>query len=601
MKALDLSPEAVWRKRFRAASILWATLAEQNPAHGLVCTDKDGIYQLYAWDVPAGELRQVTQQPAGVVGGSISSDGNHIFFLKDQGGNEIGHFVRVLFQGGQAEDISPDLPPYSSFAVTQSRNGNVFGFRAAAQNKFSFYQKRRDTALTLLYESDSISFGPSFSSDGTIAVIGSSERTKSLDFSLLAMDTESGQRINELWEEGASIDNPIFSPIEGDARLACTSSQSGFERPLLWNAVTGECIPLQMDDVPGTILPQAWSSDAEQILLCQVYQAQYHLYRYEVRAHTVVKLDHPVGTLGAWAPGFFAADDEIWVTWEDSSHPTRLIALDAKSGAFKRDVLKTGVAPEGKAFRSITLTSENGDTIQGWLAVPEGEGPFPTILETHGGPTWVMSSLFSPVAQCWLDHGFAYFSLNYHGSTTFGKPFEKSIWGHLGDLEVQDMAAAYTWLVDNKIARPDSVLLTGGSYGGYLTLLAIGNRPELWAGGMAEVAIADWKTMYEDEAESLRGYQRALFGGAPDDVPEATRKSSPITYAEQVKAPIMVIQGANDTRTPARQLKLYEEKLKSLGKQIEVHWFNAGHGSRAQEQQIEHQELMLNFAYRVLG
>jgi dipeptidyl aminopeptidase/acylaminoacyl peptidase len=222
-------------------------------------------------------------------------------------------------------------------------------------------------------------------------------------------------------------------------------------------------------------------------------------------------------------------------------------------------------------------------------------------LETHGGPTWVMSSLFSPGAQCWLDHGFAFFSLNYHGSTTFGKPFEKSIWGNLGDLEVQDMAAVYRWLVENKIAQPDSVLLTGGSYGGYLTLQAIGRRPDLWAAGMAGIAIADWKTMYEDEAESLRGYQRALFGGSPEEVPEATRKSSPITYAENIKAPILVIQGENDTRTPARQLRVYEEKLKSLGKQIEVHWFNAGHGSRAQEQQIEHQELMLNFAYRVLG
>jgi dipeptidyl aminopeptidase/acylaminoacyl peptidase len=129
----------------------------------------------------------------------------------------------------------------------------------------------------------------------------------------------------------------------------------------------------------------------------------------------------------------------------------------------------------------------------------------------------------------------------------------------------------------------------------------MGRRPELWAGGMAEVAIADWKTMYEDEAESLRGYQRALFGGAPDEVPEATRKSSPITYAEQIKAPVMVIQGENDTRCPARQMKVYEAKLKSLGKQIEVHWFSAGHGSRAQEQQIQHQEKMLSFAYRVLG
>ncbi|HSL44745.1 MAG TPA: prolyl oligopeptidase family serine peptidase [Anaerolineales bacterium] len=604
MKPLDLRPEAIWRKRFRTADIFWAVTAHKNPQRGLVCTNKDGIYQLYAWDVSTDELTQVTDQSAGVIAGMISSDGNHIYFLRDEDGNEIGHFVRVPFAsegGGEAEDISPDLPPYSAFMTTQNRRGDITGFRTATTEGYKMYVKGEGQPPKLIHQSENISAGPELSYDGKIAVVASSDRTKSLDFSLLSLDIETGEPICELWEENASIENPIFSPLEGDARLVCTSSQPGFERPLIWNALSGEQFPLHLGEVPGAILPQAWSDDAGQILLCQIYQARYQLYRYVISTHTVVKLAHPVGTLGGFLPGFFAPDGEIWVTWEDSAHPSRLVALDEETGALKREVLKAGDAPEGKPFRSVTLVSENGDTIQGWLATPDGEGPWPTVFETHGGPTWVMSSLFSPGAQCWLDHGFAFFSLNYHGSTTFGKPFEKSIWGNLGDLEIQDMAAAYKWLVDNKIAQPDAVLLTGGSYGGYLTLQALGRRPELWAGGMAGIAIADWKTMYEDESESLRGYQRALFGGAPEEVPEATRKSSPITYAEQVQAPVLVIQGENDTRTPARQLRVYEEKLKSLGKQIEVHWFNAGHGSRAQEQQIEHQELMLNFAYRVLG
>jgi dienelactone hydrolase len=601
MKALDLRPEANWRQRFRATDIHWAVIAKQNPERGLVCTNKDGIYQLYAWDVTTNELRQVTDQPAGVMLGMISSDGKHIYFLKDEGGNEIGHFVRVPFSGGEAEDISPDLPPYSTFLIQQNRMGNLTGFMANTQDGFKAYVKADGGAPRLLYQSESISFGPSFSCDGKIAVIESSERTKSLDVSLLAFDMESGRQINELWEEGASIEGPIFSPIAGDPRLVCTSSASGFERPLIWNAITGECIPLQVESIPGSIQPYDWSDDGEQILLCQVYQAQFQLYRYEVRTHTTIKLAHPVGTLGFWSWSYFAPNGEIWVIWEDFSHPPRLIALDRESGTLKREVLSAGELPEGISSRSVTLISENGDTIQGWLAVPAGAGPFPTVLETHGGPTSVRSSRFSPRGQSWLDHGFAFFTLNYHGSTTFGKAFEKSIWGNLGDLEIQDMAAVYKWLVENKIAQPDAVLLTGESYGGFLTLQALGRRPELWAGGMAEIAIGDWKIMYEDQAESLRGYQRALFGGTPDEVPEATRKSSPITYAEQVRAPILVIQGENDTRTPARQLRNYEEKLKSLGKQIQVHWFNAGHGSMAKEQLIEHQELQLNFAYRVLG
>jgi dipeptidyl aminopeptidase/acylaminoacyl peptidase len=82
------------------------------------------------------------------------------------------------------------------------------------------------------------------------------------------------------------------------------------------------------------------------------------------------------------------------------------------------------------------------------------------------------------------------------------------------------------------------------------------------------------------------------------------RRSHPqefkITYAENIRAPLLVIQGQNDTRCPSRQKKAYEEKLKQLGKPITVHWFDAGHGSLELEQQIEHQEQMMRFAYHVL-
>jgi dipeptidyl aminopeptidase/acylaminoacyl peptidase len=118
---------------------------------------------------------------------------------------------------------------------------------------------------------------------------------------------------------------------------------------------------------------------------------------------------------------------------------------------------------------------------------------------------------------------------------------------------------------------------------------------------MAEVAIADWFLMYEDQAETLRAYQRSLFGGTPSEKPEAHQAASPITYAEHIKASILVIQGRNDTRCPARQMQAYEAKLKSLGKLIQIHWFDAGHGSKATEQQIEHQSLQLQFAYSLLS
>src|SRR5207249_7839956 len=137
--------------------------------------------------------------------------------------------------------------------------------------------------------------------------------------------------------------------------------------------------------------------------------------------------------------------------------------------------------PPGRPWRSVSFPSSDGTPIQGWLALPEGAGPFPTILETHGGPTAVMMESFDPSCQMWLDHGFAYLTINYRGSTTFGKEFLEKIWGNVGYWEVEDMVAARAWLVGQGITKADQVFLTGWSYGGYLTLQALGTYPALWA------------------------------------------------------------------------------------------------------------------------
>jgi len=239
--------------------------------------------------------------------------------------------------------------------------------------------------------------------------------------------------------------------------------------------------------------------------------------------------------------------------------------------------------------------------IQGWLATPAGAGPIPTIFHMHGGPATVQTESFMPMAQAWLDHGFVFMTINYRGSTTFGRAFQQKIFGDLGHWEVEDMAAARDYLVQQRIAAPDQILLMGGSYGGYLTLMGLGKRPDLWAGGMAQVAVCDWRLMYEDCGGNLKGYCVALNAGTPDERPAQYEHSSPATYIPNLRAPLMVIQGHNDTRCPPRQMRVYEEQAKALGKEIDVHWFDAGHGSLAVEQVIAHQELMLRFAEKLVG
>lgn len=608
-KTLQSDDDALWIQRFRVPVVLWTELARNAPARGVAASNLSGIYQLYAWHVPTGTLRPLTDQPQGVMFGHISPDGRFVYYFHDEGGTEIGHWVRVPWEGGAPQIVTPDLPPYAGYFISFSRDGRALGFTAANRDGFRSYVMALGSggelgALRQIYHTQRMAFGPAISYDGAIGVIATTERSGTTDTNLLAFDLASEQPIGELWDPDASVEMAGFAPVPGSTRLLGTTNRSGDKRPLIWDPRTGERIDFALPALQGEVLALDWSPSGRRLLLSNMAQAVPQLFTLDIASGALTRLDHPRGNfmmLGGTGT-YFASEDEIFMQWQNSEHTPRLIALDSRSGQQTRTVLAASDSPPARPRRAISFPSSDGQIIQGWLIVPEGSGPFPTILEMHGGPSAVETDVYSPSAMAWVDHGFAFCSINYRGSTTFGKQFQDQILGNLGHWEVEDMVAARDWLVRNGIALPDQILLTGWSYGGYLTLLALGKRPDLWAGGLAGIAIADWTLMYEDQAPTLRAYQVSLFGGTPQEKPEQHATSSPITYAANVRAPVLIIQGRNDTRTPARQLEAYEQRMRALGKDIEVHWFETGHlGSFADsELAIDHGRRMLEFAFRVL-
>ncbi|MEP0873172.1 prolyl oligopeptidase family serine peptidase [Trichocoleus desertorum AS-A10] len=603
LKFPDLSENAPWKQRFRASTTIAIEIAAANPGRGLVCSDQSGLYQLYTWDLVEDRIQQLTNHSTGISRGRIAANGNFIYYLDDQKGNELGHYVRVPFEGGKAVDITPAFPPYAGNGITESPNGDLLGLVITDRQGFHCYLLDKTpsgelNSPNLLWESTARAFVPKFSQDSRLAAIATNQRSGQNAFNVLVLDTANGKVIGELWQSESSVQPIRFSPHINDQRLLVSTDVSGFERPLLWHPVTGEQQTLAIEALEGNIAAWDWSIQDE-ILLCQTFQAQEYLYLLNLHTGELKSICPKSGTFSG---GQCLPNGNVIVSFTNSSYRTRTLEIEPKVPPdITQARLPIESIPVSEPWRSVTFPSTDGTLIQAWLALPSSEPPYPTILHVHGGPTSVVTDCFSANTQAWLDHGYAWLSVNYRGSVTFGKAFERAIWENLGNLEVEDMVAARNWLLQAGLAEPHRILVIGGSYGGYLTLQALGKYPDLWAGGMAEVAIADWFLMYEDQAETLRACQRSLFGGTPDEKLEAHQTASPITYAEHVKAPILVIQGRNDTRCPARQMEAYEAKLKSLGKSIQIHWFDAGHGSKATEQQIEHQALQLQFAYSLLA
>ncbi len=594
-----LQDDAPWKRRFRMPRVS-VHFASCNPEHALVVSNKTGIFELYAYDLASDAPRRATNRPSGTVYGTISPDGGHIYYVDDKEGDETGHVVRVPFAGaGPPQDMTPGMPDYTLVEPTVDGTSSHMGLTVPGPSGFDSYvvdiRGGTPSEPRLLNRSSKTAAGPVFSHDGRVSVVISAERFGGLDYTLSSFDTRGGRKLKELADDYSRIDVAEFSPLQGDHRLLAMSNAAGVMRPLIWDAESGARTDLATEEVEGDLVGMGWSPDARSVLLCQTHRATTRLWAYDLGSASLSKVPHPEGTVTS---ACFRDGGSVLLSWQDSTHPTRVLLVDLQRPEREpKAYLVPGDVPRSHPLRSASFRSADGEPLQCWYATPEGEGPFPTILETHGGPTSVSLNAFAPRQQVWLDHGFAVASLNYRGSITFGKEFEKKINGDIGHWEVEDMVSARNWLVENRIARPDQIYLTGWSYGGYLTLQAMGVHPELWAGGMGGVVVADWITEYEDEPEAMKGYDVALHGGTPEEKHEEFRKASPISYVERLSAPVLIIQGKNDVRDPPRQVELYEAKARSLGKDVRVIWFDTGHAGSGidVEMAITHHEAMLRW------
>lgn len=574
-----------WQERFTRPRLFATEVAPADRTAGLVTTVDGGQVRLHAWDVPTGTMRPVDTPGAYPTGYRwLGHDGTWAYVLVDHDGSELGHLTAVDLRGDAPPvDLTPGLNPYTVRGVGVSRNGagmvltavDADGFHlyhladpvrpTASPRKLAWFQHEAWTCL--------------LSADGEIATVDITEHNPGVRrFAVRALRVDDGATLGTLTDgDQASVEARLFSPRSGDPTVAVTTDASGVCRPLLWHVVEDTRRALAVDSLPGDVVPIDWSDDGRHLLLVHTWRANQQLLRYDLATDRFEVLDLPPGTYHEDRIRSSQFGPEGTVLAGVESLQAALAVHRHRPGAGTEVVLASDL-PSGHSARSVDIASSDGVKTQGWLATPAGSGPHPAVIIVHGGPHAVDVDYYHPVTAMWVDHGYACLRLNYRGSTSFGRSYREAVWGDVGRWEVEDIVAARQWLVDRGIATPGTVLLSGASYGGFLTLYALSVRPQLWAGGIAEVALADWRLAYEDANPALQAAMRGWFGGTPDEVPQLFRDRSPLTHLSRLSAPVLIRQARHDSRTPPRQMEVYEREAARLGKPVTVLWDTGGHG-----------------------
>lgn len=588
----DLTPDSNWRRRFRARSIAASQIARRNPQRGLIIANRNNGYQLFSWDVPSGGLKAITTSDDGVQFGGISPDGTGVYYMRPQTPLGKGGVVRAPIDGGEPVLLTEGMSPFNLMSMSAALDAPLFGFASVDHQGFGlwvirFHRDGTPQAPDLIHRAKQPNLGPFLSADGRYGVAASLGRGDMglLVFDLVAVGDE--QTVRGLQEESGGITPVAFAPIAGDTRFLANTDVTGFKRPVIWDVASGDRIDLPFNGIDGDIVAWDWSPDARRLLIMQFVSAHYTYYEYDLDHSTLDPLDVPNGTAVA---GYYANDDDIFMDMEDSTRPLRVVGA---SGGTTRDVLALyNDLPPSIRWQSVTISNAGTQGLHGWLATPDEPGPYPAIIHAHGGPTDVQTETFMPLAQMWLDHGFAFLSVNYRGSTSFGRQFEHSILGQPGTQEAADLASARNYLVQQGIAKRGQVFAYGASYGGSLALLAVSQHRDDWGGAITLDPILNWEDAYEMQSFERQEYLRALFGGDPDSKLKVYRAASPMTHVKKLSAPALLVY---DQYTPPIADRYADKASVSVQVEGTQNW-----NAEPDDQGMAHAEIMLRWVYSLL-
>lgn len=559
-----------------------------------IATDLTGRVNIWRMDATGSWPVQMTQSDDAQSGLAVSRDGRWLYFTQDVGGNEYSDIYRVPASGGAVENLT-NTPERSETGLLVAPTGG----RVALSTKL---KSEGQTNLAVMDAGGRIrgltaEKDPQYNwsavawVDGGKAIIANRASVDGTVGEIWRIDAASGAATKLLakpktiyFASGASADGAMIA--------VTTDEGTGQSHAGIYSVATKKwrgLAPTPWEETSDIMTP-----DGRSMIVRTNNDGRSTLSRVDLA--TMTKTDLTLDPGRATVPGLaaFAPDGRhMLVTRSGADSPTMLYSYDlaANEAVPVVPLAMASLAPATlPKSQIVTYKSFDGTPISAIVTMPfnlKRDGSNPAIVMPHGGPTGQAQDGFSRYATAFATRGYIVIQPNFRGSTGYGKPFQEANIKDLGGGDLKDTVAAKTFLVASGYVDPKKVGIFGGSYGGFMTLMAIGRTPDEFAAAVQWYGIINWRTMYRDQDELLRAYQRALLG-TPEENPDVYDASSPLTYIKAAKAPLLSLQGENDIRVPKGQAKEVEDILKAKGNTVKTIFYPAeGHGFQKRENQLD--------------
>ena len=568
-------------------------IRRSNDGRKLVYTSTaSGRPNLWLMNVDGTGAHQLVTNDDRQSGARFTHDDGAVVYSQDRGGNEYYDIYEVPVNGGEPRNLTntPDISetvsefspdgkllaigvkqktaPATNLAVMQWPSGSIRQLTHEAAPKASWSENAWSPDGRFLYATRSIGID---------------------DSEIFRIDVVTGTSEQLLEHTGKQLISVAGVSRDGRTLLVTSNANGGYNNAALFDLAT---IKLRwITHTQWSANGAAFSPDGESVVVVmnangRISTRFIHLKTMQQSERGVPPgLSYPVAY-----PTPFLPDGSLLLSHEDSSHPQELYRLGPGNSLTQitHNANETLQRVELPKSQLVSYTSFDGRLISAFMWVPlnlKRDSKAAAVVMPHGGPTGQVTDSFNGKAELLASRGFVVIAPNVRGSTGYGIEFQNANIKDLGGGDLKDEIAGVDFLKATGFIDSKRVGIWGGSYGGYMTLMAIGKAPSVWSAAVDEYGILNWLTMLEHEDPSLQQYEKLLLGDPAKDrtIYEA---SSPLQYIRNETAPLLVLQGENDIRVPREEAEQVVGILKAEGRTVDaVYYPDEGHGFVKREHQ----------------